>query len=195
MNPMMMKEVSEISKNNISESPLGKSVEGKDFDKPMTEYDKPFENKYSHNPIEGSSGHWEGERGESKFIPDSDAVPKIANSEGKTFGEILPKYGIDGINFSEGEPDFSPISKGDVKISEMSSSRPDNFAKADIAQARNTGYTPEEVSKWRKDNGYTWHECRDGQTMQKLPSEVHSNIRHSGGVSMMRALENSEGGK
>ena len=92
MNPMMMKEVSEISKNNISESPLGKSVEGKDFDKPMTEYDKPFENKYSHNPIEGSSGHWEGERGESKFIPDSDAVPKIANSEGKTFGEIKITY-------------------------------------------------------------------------------------------------------
>ena len=44
-------------------------------------------------------------------------------------------------------------------------------------------FSPEDVAKWRKENGYTWHECKDMKTMQKVPSEVHNNIPHSGGIS------------
>lgn len=59
----------------------------------------------------------------------------------------------------------------------------DNFDKADIELAKQRGCTPEEVAKWRKENGYTWHECKDMKTMQKVPSQVHNNISHSGGIS------------
>ncbi|WP_442866219.1 HNH endonuclease signature motif containing protein [Aeromonas sp. QDB50] len=97
--------------------------------------------------------------------------------------EILEKYDIDGIRFKDGEPDFSEISKGDVEIEPFSDSRSDNFDKADIELAKQKGCSPEDVAKWRKENGYTWHECKDMKTMQKVPSEVHNNIPHSGGIS------------
>ncbi|WP_442865934.1 HNH endonuclease signature motif containing protein [Aeromonas sp. QDB02] len=97
--------------------------------------------------------------------------------------EILEKYDIDGIRFKDGEPDFSEISKGDVEIEPFSDSRSDNFDKADIELAKQKGCSPEDVAKWRKENGYTWHECKDMKTMQKVPSEVHNNIPHSSGIS------------
>ena len=132
-------------------------------------------------PIE--NGQWEGERGNSKWKPDDDYVPQKQNPEGKTWGDILKDQGIDGINFKDGEPDFSSISKGDVEIDDFSSSRDDNFDKADIELAKKRGCSPEEVAKWRKENGYTWHECRDMKTMQKVPSIVHNNVSHRGGIS------------
>ena len=132
-------------------------------------------------PIE--NGQWEGERGNSKWKPDDDYVPQKQNPEGKTWGDILKDQGLDGINFKDGEPDFSSISKGDVEIEDFSSSRDDNFDKADIELAKKRGCSPEEVAKWRKENGYTWHECRDMKTMQKVPSIVHNNVSHRGGIS------------
>lgn len=96
------------------------------------------------------------------------------------------RYGIDGINFKDGEPDFSEISKGTVEIEPFSDSRTDNFDKADIELAKKKGCSPEEVAKWREENGYTWHECKDMKTMQKVPSEVHNNISHSGGISKVK---------
>lgn len=132
------------------------------------------------------NGEWEGERGNSKWIPAPDYVPQKANMEGKTWGEILDKYDIDGIAFTDGEPDFSEISKGTVEIEDFSDSRTDNFDKADIALAEGRGCPPEEVAEWRKENGYTWHECKDMKTMQKVPSEAHNNIPHSGGISEVK---------
>lgn len=105
-------------------------------------------------------------------------------------GEILEKYGIDGIMFKDGEPVFDNISKGTVTIEGFSSNRDDNFDKADIELAKQRGCSPEEVRQWRKENGYTWHECKDMTTMQKVPSEVHNNITHRGGVSNSKSLEN-----
>lgn len=139
-------------------------------------------------PIE--DGQWEGKRGGSKWIPAPDFVPKKSNPEGKTWTEILKKYGIDGIEFKDGEPIFDDISKGTVKIEGFSSSRDDNFDKADLELAKQRGCSPEEVKKWRKENGYTWHECKDMRTMQKVPSEVHNNIPHRGGVSSSKSLGN-----
>ena len=170
----------------MSDSPLGKLSESKTFDKPLVEYDKPLgiiDENLRNCPLEGSNGHWDGERGNSKWYPDLDFIPGKANPDQKTWGEILEKYGIDGITFKDGEPDFSEISKGTVEISPFTDSRTDNFDNADIELAKQKGCTPEEVAKWRKENGYTWHECKDMKTMQKVPSEVHNNIPHSGGIS------------
>lgn len=55
------------------------------------------------------------------------------------------------------------------------------FDQADEKLADQRGCTPEEVAKWREENKYTWHECKDCKTMQKVPTEVHGNISHSGG--------------
>lgn len=153
-------------------------------------FDSPIENEFTslkHCPI--SDGEWTGERGDSKWIPDSDYVPKKSNPEGKTWGEILKDYGVDGIEFKNGEPDFSPFSKGEVEIDDFSENRDDNFDQADEKLAEQRGCTPEEVQKWRKEHGYTWHECSDMKTMQKVSAEVHNNVPHSGGISRAKGAE------
>lgn len=137
--------------------------------------------KYKNCPIE--NGKWRGIRGESEWEPDLDFVPKKKNPEGKTWNRILSEFNIEHIKFSDGEPDFKDITKGDVEIDSFSDRRDDNFDNADIEMARQRGCSPEEVEKWRKENGYTWHECRDMKTMQKVPSIVHNNITHRGGIS------------
>lgn len=132
-------------------------------------------------PIE--NGTWEGERGDSKWLPDPEYIPQKKNPEQKKWEEILDDFDIDGIDFEDGEPDFSEVSKGDVEIEPFSTNRDDNFDKADIELAKQKGCTPEEVAKWRKEHDYTWHECNDMKTMQKVPSIVHNNVSHRGGIS------------
>lgn len=135
-------------------------------------------------PIE--NGEWIGERGESKWCPDKNYIPKKANPEAKNWSNILDKCDIQGINFKDGEPLFECISKGTIEIKNFSEDRSDNFDKADIALAKIHGCMPGEVKKWRKEHGYTWHECRDMKTMQKVPSIIHNNISHSGGISQAK---------
>lgn len=144
-------------------------------------------------PLEGSGGHWEGERGNSTWYPDRNEIPKnpLTNPDGLSWDEILTKYGIDGISFKDGEPDFSEISKGEVQIDDFTDDRDSNFTQADEKLAEQRGCTPEEVAKWREENKYTWHECKDCKTMQKVPSEVHGNIPHSGGVSEYKSQQKS----
>lgn len=135
-------------------------------------------------PIE--HGSWEGERGNSKWIPEKDYIPLKSNPEGKSWGEIMREYNIDSIPFKDGEPDFSEVSKGDVKIEPFTENRDDNFDRADIELAKQRGCSPEEVAKWRKEHGYTWHECKDMETMQKVPSIIHNNVSHRGGISEVK---------
>lgn len=134
-----------------------------------------------HSPRE--NGHWEGERGDSKWRPDKDYIPGKCNPEQRTWGEILKSYNVDGIDFKDGEPDFSPMAKAEVKIDERSDDRGVVFNQADIKTAQERGCQPWEVTRWRQENGYTWHEKSDGLTVQKVPSEVHGNISHQGGHS------------
>jgi hypothetical protein len=188
----------------IKESPAkeGKDVETLNKEK---EADKPlFEQKMEHPPQKlekgesstflpkeydaagNQNGNWEAERGDSKWIPSPEKIPGKSNPEGKTWGKILDQYGIDGIDFKDGEPDFSPLSKGTVEIDNFTDNRDKNFAQADIAEAKKRGCTPEEIKKWREENGYTWHERSDCKTMDLVPSEVHNNIPHSGGISVIK---------
>ncbi len=154
-----------------------------------------YERRISGCPIEGHNGSWDGFRGNSMWRPDRDAVPTRYNPEGLTWGQILDKYGIEGIEYKDGEPDFSPISKGEVEIDDFTDDRTSNFAQADEALAEQKGCSPEDVKKWREENGYTWHECKDCKTMQKVPREIHNNMDHSGGVSEYKKTHSSEGGE
>lgn len=142
--------------------------------------------------IPRNGGEWSGEPGNSTWKPDRDVSPSdrnYSNTEGKTWGEILDEYEIDGIPFNDGEPDFSEVSKGTVEIDEFSDARygaGGNFDQADKKLAQQRGCTKEEVRQWRADNNYTWHERSDCRTIDKVPREVHGNVSHSGGISKMR---------
>ena len=181
-----------------------------------------------HLPTE-NSGFFEGERGNSAFVPDS------PNAQA-----ALSEYGKDAVEYVDGEPDFSPFTVHDtpfgqldceVQIGHMTTDRQNpsweygdrrpsgsshdvnydlgNFAQGDNALVdkaieQNPGFvegkTPEEVASlradmareiegWRTSNGLTWHECRDGATMQLVPTPIHDACRHSGGVSTMRTVQ------
>lgn len=139
-----------------------------------------------------TGGEWSGEPGDSDWIPDSDVEPgdrNGTNPEHKTWGQIKEEYGFESIPFNGGEPDFSEVSKGEVEIDDFTDDRDSNFAQADEKLAEQRGGTPEEVEKWREEHKYTWHECKDCKTMQKVPSEVHGNIPHSGGVSEYKSQQ------
>ena len=142
-----------------------------------------------------SDGTWSGAEGNSVWIPDPDYIPQKGNPEGKTWGELLDKYGIDGIPFRDGEPDFSEVAEAEVQVDEIGTERDENFAKADEALAKKWTeeqkdgheWTAEDVRNYRKEHHLTWHECGDRTTMQLVPAEVHSNVPHSGGVSAAKA--------
>lgn len=141
-----------------------------------------------------NNGEWSGERGNSTWHPDPDYVPPekcpppkkpYSNPDNLSGKELLEKYNIDGIRFKNGYPIFEDISKGTVEIKEFETgggeAKRHNFAKAYRTLAEQCGYTPQEVKEWMKENNYTWHECEDKKTMQKVPNEIHANIPHDGG--------------
>ncbi len=135
-------------------------------------------------------GHWEGERGNSAWIPDAESVPKErrgTNLEGKSWGKILEENDIEAIPFKDGEPDFSEIAKAEVEIDDFTDNRSSNFSQADEALAKKWGCEPEDVARWRKEHKYSWHEKSDCKTLQLVPREVHGNIPHSGGVSKYKS--------
>ncbi len=188
-----------ISDSRELDKPITNYVSGLDKGKNLFEEDiytervEELEKRVSGCPIEGHNGHWDGLRGDSKWIPDREATPTRYNPDGLTWGQILDKYGIDGIDYKDGNPDFSSVSRGEVEIDDFTDDRTSNFAQADEALAIQKGCSPEDVKKWREENGYTWHECRDCKTMQKVPREIHNNMDHTGGVSEYKKNHNTEG--
>ena len=180
-----------IEKLGIDRSELSKLAQSMDKLTDEKDIDKPIAKELDEVkgcPIEGNGGHWEGERGNSKWFPNRDEIPKnpLTNPDGLTWGQILDKYGIDGIEFKNGEPDFSPVAKGTVEIDHFTDNRygkGGNFDQACEKLAEQRGCTKEEVKAWMKENKYTWHERSDCKTMDKVPTEIHGNIRHSGGIS------------
>ena len=184
-----------IEKLGIDRSELSKLAQSMDKLTDEKDIDKPIAKELDEVkgcPIEGNGGHWEGERGNSKWFPNRDEIPinPLTNPDGLTWGQILDKYGIDGIEFKNGEPDFSPVAKGTVEIDHFTDNRygkGGNFDQACERLAEQRGCTKEEVKVWMKENKYTWHERSDCKTMDKVPTEIHGNIRHSGGISEAKA--------
>ena len=139
-------------------------------------------------------GHWSGKKGNSKYFPDRNyrPIPKHSrnNPDNLTMGEILDKNNVEFIEYRKGEPDFSPISKGTVKIKNFTDIRygkDHNFDQADGELAKKLNCTKEEVFRYRVDNNLTYHERLDCKTMDLVPKEIHDNISHSGGISVYKA--------
>ena len=147
-----------------------------------------------------TNGKWEGDEGNSKWIPESDYVPQKNNPEGMTWGEIMGREKIDGISYRDGEPDFSEVARDTVEIDDFGTDRNENFSQADEklsgkwnqeAKDGKTDWTPRDVANYRRENGLTWHERSDMRTMDLVPRDVHNNMPHSGGISVAKHLPES----
>ncbi len=169
-----------------------------------------FEKRLGCVPLDGELGNFEGERGNSKFIPSDET------KEGMACKEKLAEYGKDGIEYKNLEPDFSEVSEATVQIYDMTENRGDyydengelkdgNFSQADIKCAElfnsqkkdgRTNWTAEDVENWRHDpdHKYTWHERCDTKTMDLVPSEIHGYCKHLGGVSECKARDSVTNG-
>lgn len=163
-----------------------------------SEYYNTYEDRISCTPKEDSIlGKWEGDRGESKFVPNSETL------EGKAAIDKLDEKGLDGIEFKNAEPDFSKCAESTVEIDHMTENRDDyysadgtlqqgNFTQADIkcaekwnseAKDGRTDWDARSVNEWRHENRCSWHERCDTRTMDLVPYDIHSHCKHLGGVS------------
>lgn len=173
------------------------------------DYYTSYEDRLGHTPKEDSElGTWEGERGESEFIPNPE------NEAGAAAADELSKYGMDGVRYESAEPDFSECCEAEVKIDRMTENRENyvdengeyqqgNFAQADAKCAEQWNaekrdgredWTAAEVRDWRRENQYSWHECCDTSTMQLVSRDIHSVFKHSGGVAECKIRDNSNVG-
>lgn len=144
-----------------------------------------------------SNGTWTGEPGNSKFIPTD------KTDEGLAAREKLSEYGMDGIVYKDGIPDFSKVSSETVKIDMTSDRLGNNYPKAYKAvqdkwnnENRNerSDWTIREVKDWKQANGLSPHECIDTKTVMFVPTAVHSEAKHFGGVAECKARDNVNGG-
>ena len=168
------------------------------------DYPSSYKERLDRTPsIENPNGKWSGDRGESMFIPTDDR-----------FRELLQSKGVEGINYKDAIPDFSPIAEAKVTIQGMSQHRLSligengerivgNYEKADIECAKawnleqrdgTDDWTHQDVKNWREANGYTWHEDNDMKTCDLVPTEVNKVCSHLGGVSEIKNILNQIGG-
>ncbi len=125
---------------------------------------------------------------EEKLLMESPVFKQCLPKTHGKWSEIFKLYNIHNIKFKNNYPDFSFISKGTVKVKDFCEDRDDNFDSADEMLALNRGCTKADVRRWRKQNKYTWHEREDCKTMDKVPALVHGNIPHSGGISIIKNM-------
>lgn len=178
------------------------------FSQPESFY-RGYDERLSNTPAEkGERGEWEGERGESKFVPNE------STERGAAAKEKLNQYDMDGIEYRNAEPDFSRCSEATVQIDNMTENRADyydengdyqkgNFSQADAkcAELWNTvrrddrdDWTASDVRDYRRGNDLSWHERCDTQTMDLVAQDIHEYFGHSGGVAECKARDNNYDG-
>ncbi len=185
----------EIKEHDVQFDDEGRitSFDGKSFGGQYNSYEVRL--KQTPSPRNFVKGEFEGERGESKYIP-SDRTAK-----GIIVIGILVKYGVDGIEYRNSEPDFEVCCEAIVKIDAMSGERYNyldddgiprlgNFSQADIECAKKWNkekrngiydWTARDVSDYRQANGLTWHEKCDTETMVLVKTDINDFFTHSGG--------------
>jgi hypothetical protein len=108
-------------------------------------------------------------------IPDGAEVATVGGRiviNGKYAGKIHPA----GVEFTgQGFPKFGPYAVVEVQIEGLSG----NYAK-DAALANRAAHfdsTP---------GGFVWHHVEDGKTMQLVPQDIHTEVKHTGGAAVIR---------
>ena len=153
-------------------------VNGKTVSQLETYEEVQYYRRLSKTPkIDSPLGQWTGDRGESKFIPSD---PKM-----KAF---LKQYGLDGITYKNGVPDFTPFAETQVTLFNMHGGdygRKFNFPEAD--KLAGPGHTQADIEAV-KGIPYTWHECNDMKTMHLIPYYINDYFGHMGGVGEINLL-------
>lgn len=167
------------------DSLVSQKAEGTDTNE--GDYPSTYKERLDQTPKDNSErGDWQEERGESVFIPNDDDMKAI-----------LDEYGIEGIEYKDGIPDFSPCSESTVEIDHMTDNRNgppvegSNFQQCDQKCAEQwneqcrdgrSDWTARDVANWRRENGYSWHERNDMKTCDLIPTKVNAYFGHLGGV-------------
>ncbi len=170
----------------------GSSKEVADIKKEIYSFEK------MNNYLPENGGEWSGEKGNSIWKPDRDQIPGKPQGNETTWGEILDRQEIDGIEFKDGEPDFSTTAEGTVEIDDFSDDRNANYTQADETLAEQWTeenkdgkiWTAQDIKEYRKENDLSWHERSDMKTMDLVSQDVHGNISHSGGISAIKDIQN-----
>lgn len=212
----LLKEVSKVSMNETSFSEIDKKMSPIELLKKSEsgglsgKFEEITKMKFEISKIEISrsflpkeGGNWTGESGNSTWLPNRDEIPKRPPDNEKTWGEILDQYEIEGVDFKDGEPDFTTTSEGTVEIEDFTEDRNVNFTQADeklaeqwTAEGKDSKeWTAQDIKEYRKENNLSWHERSDMKTLDLTPQEVHGNIPHSGGISALKNSQNSDAGK
>lgn len=158
------------------------------YEKHGTPYSN-YNARINQTPKNGNGGHWTGKRGESSFVLDE----PIACKNGDIVSEIPYKNGV---------PDFSKHALRQVAIDNMTNNRSSNFRQADEVLAKNWSkikfngktWSARDVSNYRINNGLTWHEMNNMQTMQLVPTEINATWGHLGGVGEYNVMIGTQGG-
>ncbi len=132
-------------------------------------------------------GWVKGERGHGEWDPAKSGLSKdkVEDIESVTGGKP--------IQWKDGNPDFSDYTMktpgADGKMVDASveikldptGNRNTDFGEARRAMAEKLGR-----DNYREPEGWTWHHKEDGTTMELVPSDLHNNVPHSGGVSVAK---------
>jgi hypothetical protein len=144
-------------------------------------YGSSFNDRIKQTPISG--GKWDGERGNSKWKPGNESIIRE-----------LGDYGIDGINYQDGFPDFTPIQVFECKLPNKLYEGKDNaqFSECNFALLDHLKDHHECVSNFDdtqlgliasgyNPSGYTWHhDVKEGR-MQLVSTPIHNSCGHYGG--------------
>jgi hypothetical protein len=203
MNFTLFKEVTEvISKQRFADSPLGKMSEGKVFDKPMSEYDKPISVKIE-KPLKPDIDHKDTQRyetppWETSRNPYSELKTRNEDLEGKKHPETGVPYVRKTVMDAAGNPvegvfpEFESLF--DVQLPE------DLYQASDNKQVKECNkqlkeavekdpelakkFTPEQLEQIKNGDtpdGYTWHHNEETGKMQLVDTETHAKTPHTGG--------------
>ncbi|PGW16733.1 hypothetical protein COD90_12740 [Bacillus cereus] len=191
----------------VEASLASKGTGNRDADIPpafkQEEFASTYESRFKQTPAETNSNVvFEGVRGESLCTLKPPPDP--------TLQKILNEAGINGIEYKNGVPDFSPVAKAQFEIEYMlggtgkhgTKARTINFKQADQKLAEQLNNSPELASKfgmtpgkikagdiadYREEYKLTWHELNDVKTIQLVPSEINGKFGHLGGVGEINA--------
>lgn len=167
----------------------------KDFVEDHRSNNADFENERDRKISRTPNRHvsWTGERGDSKAVATEDGLNEYFDgkeSDILIFNEQLSKHGVDGIEYKDGEPDFTPVSEYSCPVPEgtLTGDYNKNVPKIHeiLAKSMNerafqgrTDWTKNSVKEYCASNWLALHESPTGE-IQLVHSYIHGLFTHEG---------------